>query len=192
MIRRVLKLRPLILSVVALTLAALVTLQYWPEAPPAPRMAPPVPKQALITLNPMSERQAADFAPLFDHPLFTPSRARPVVDAPAVEAPVEVPDPAPAEAPKGPAQPVLMGTVTSPFPGGAYLGDDAGGPVIFLRPGQAALGLHLEEVHAHSALFMGPEGEVTLELRQIAPDAADASAAGPNAAGPGGGAMPAP
>jgi hypothetical protein len=209
-------LRPLILGVVALALAALVVLQYWPAGPPAPVATPPkvtapklaapklaapklaAPKLAEVTLNPMSQRQAADFAPLFDHPLFAPSRTRPVVDAP-----VDATPPAPVaealvpEAPAGPPQPVLMGTVTSPWPGGAYLGDDAGGPVFFLRPGQEALGLHLEEVRAHSAIFMSADGEVTLELRKIAPpESAPPENAplqnAPPAPDAGAGAMPAP
>ncbi|MBI1171979.1 hypothetical protein GC209_11295 [bacterium] len=161
-------LRLYLLGAVALALAGLVALDYWPSGPQAPLAPGPAVKPAAIpTLNPQAGKTEADFAALFDHPLFDPTRNRPMPEAPPQTAPAPevAAEPTPA-APSGPAQPVLMGTVTSPWPGGAYLGDDAGGPVVFLRPGQAAQGLHLEVVQADSATFMGPVGEVTLTLRK--------------------------
>lgn len=164
-------LRPYLLGAVALALAAAVVWDYWPDAPDQPKApvqvtAKPVP---VTLLNPLSQRPAADFAALFDHPLFDPTRTR----ATPLALPVAqlAPDAAPTAPPTsiGPAQPVLMGTVTSPWPGGVYLGDDQGGPVVFLRPGEAALGLHLEEARPDSALFMGPDGEVTLTLHKAEP-----------------------
>lgn len=169
-------LRPYLLGAVALALAGVVVWDYWPADLP-PSQAPvktalaakPV---AAMTLNPLSQRPAGDFAALFDRPLFDPTRTK------ATPEPLPVEQTAPqatatATAPValGPAQPVLMGTVTSPWPGGVYLGDDQGGPVVFLRPGEQSLGLHLEEARANSALFMGPDGEVTLTLQEADPAA---------------------
>ena len=170
-------LRPYLLGAVALSFAALVAWDYWPTATNGPsgatgqaggaqNTASGKPEQ-IPTLNPLSKLTDTDFAALFDHPLFDPARSKPAVEAPPPEAapvPVVTETPVP-DQPAGPARPVLMGTVTTPWPGGAYLGDDAGGPVVFLRPGQASQGLHLEEVHSDSALFMGPQGEVTLRLQ---------------------------
>ncbi len=162
--------RMYVLSSLALALAGSVVWDYWPELPIPPTVAAAVPKDPVIaTLNPLSRRTDADFAALFDHPLFDPTRNRPVVEGLAPEpapAPAALTGDAAAMQPLGSAQAVLMGTVTSPRPGGAYLGDDAGGPVVFLRPGQASLGLHLEEVHSDTAIFMGPNGEVTLILQK--------------------------
>ena len=159
-----------VLGAVALALAGVVIWDYWPERPIPPAVLATVqPVPAIPNLNPLLRRTDADFAALFDHPLFDPTRNRPLVDATASEptpAPVApADDVAPVQA-AGSGQAVLMGTVTSPWPGGAYLGDDAGGPVVFLRPGQASLGLHLEEVHSDTAIFMGPNGEVTLILEK--------------------------
>lgn len=160
-------LRPWLLGGVAVLLAAMVAREYWP-APPEPQPVAPVVKAARPTLNPMARRGPADFAALSDHPLFDPTRAKVAAAVPVAEAaPAPAAEPAPVAEATGPAHPVLMGTVTSPWPGGAYLGDDAGGPVVFLRPGQEAQGLHLEEVQAGRAIFKGPEGEVTLTLQKV-------------------------
>ena len=190
--------RPYLLGAVALALAVAVGWDYWPapqvvaSGPDADTAQLAAKAPAVVTLNPLSQRGAADFAALFDHPLFDPRRTK------AELTPLPVPDQAPLAAVVSPdpvvtpmpAQPVLMGTVTSPWPGGVYLGDDQGGPVVFLRPGQAAQGLHLEEARPDSALFMGPEGEVTLTLKQadpaalgdpVSPDAAMPDAVDPNA-----------
>lgn len=188
--------RPYLLGAVALALGALVVWDYWPTAPQATTATPQangLPADAatqLAMLNPLSRLTDADFAPLFDRPLFDPTRSRPApVTQPldASPAPVAVETPSAPKQPAGPPQPVLMGTVTSPWPGGAYLGDDAGGPVVFLRPGQASLGLHLEAVQKESALFMGPQGEVTLPLRKTEPAARpqDGTAAGAGVPQPG-------
>ena len=172
-------LRPYLLALVALGLTVLVLWDYWPApSPPAAKLRV-AEVQKIAELNPLSQRPMADFAALFDRPLFDPARSKPVVASDV--APVVSNAPAPAEVTPGlPPQPVLMGTVTSPWPGGAYLGDDAGGPVAFLRPGQAALGLSLEAVQPDSALFMGPDGEITLHLHPAPSEAApDAGAAAP-------------
>lgn len=173
-------LRPYLLAAVAAVLAALVAREYWPALTPGPAGIPQSGGQSAAArpsaplLNPLSRLTEADFAALFDHPLFNPSRSKPVIEAPPPDMgsnPVADETPRPEE-PAGPPRPVLMGTVTSPWPGGAYLGDDAGGPVVFLRPGQAALGLHLEEVHTDSAIFVSAEGEVTLPLQRTGPTGA--------------------
>jgi hypothetical protein len=165
--------RPYVLAAVALALAALVVREYWPSDPssaPATVSGTAPPRPVAVTLNPLSQRPDIDFAALFDHPLFDPTRTKATPEPlPTEVAPPQTQAETAAPVALGPAQPVLMGTVTSPWPGGVYLGDDQGGPVVFLRPGEAALGLHLEEARATSALFMGPEGEVTLTLQQAAP-----------------------
>lgn len=167
-------LRPYLLGLVALGLAILVAWDYWPAPAPVSKPEPLAPVAKVALLNPMSQRAPAEFAPLFDRPLFDPARSKPVTEPEPATVAAEVPAP---EVPttNAPPQPVLMGTVTSPWPGGAFLGDDAGGPVTFLRPGQAALGLSLEAVQPDSAVFMGPSGEVTLHL-QPAPSAPGADA----------------
>ena len=162
-------LRPYLLGAVALALAGVVVWDYWPaDLTQSPSAAPAVAKPVVpVTLNPLSQRPEADFAALFDHPLFDPTRTKAAPQAlPVQVATPQVQLPAPAPVALGPAQPVLMGTVTSPWPGGVYLGDDQGGPVVFLRPGEQSQGLHLEEARADSAIFMGPEGEVTLTLQK--------------------------
>ncbi len=163
-------LRPYLLGAVALALAAAVVWDYWPPGPAlTPATAPAVTKPAVAApLNPLSQRPEADFAALFDHPLFDPTRTK-ATPQPLPEAAFPTQTAASAPVAAGPAQPVLMGTVTSPWPGGVYLGDDQGGPVVFLRPGDAALGLHLEEARPDSALFMGPDGEVILTLHKADP-----------------------
>lgn len=195
-------LRPYLLAALALALAAAVVWDYWPAGPGlTPATAPAATKPvAAVTLNPLSQRPEADFAALFDHPLFDPTRTRAAAQPlPVAALPPQTATPTPD--PAGPAQPVLMGTVTSPWPGGVYLGDDQGGPVVFLRPGDAAQGLHLEEARPDSALFMGPDGEVTLTLHKADPVSGavpvwpgsgtpatglpDPNAAGPGAADPG-------
>ncbi len=185
-------LRPYLLGAVALALAGVVVWDYWPTSPEQPSTAAQVTAKPapVALLNPMSQRPEADFAALFDHPLFDPTRTKAAPLPLPVAEPVPEVATAPTSAAIGPAQPVLMGTVTSPWPGGVYLGDDQGGPVVFLRPGEAAQGLHLEEARPDSALFMGPDGEVTLTLQKAepAPDqtpavrsATDPGAADPNA-----------
>ncbi len=165
--------RPYLLGAVALALAGGVVWDYWPADPGTPQTRSPAQsKPAVIgTLNPMSQRPQADFAALFDHPLFDPTRTKAAPLALPVAAPAPETAATPIPTAIGPAQPVLMGTVTSPWPGGVYLGDDQGGPVVFLRPGEEAHGLHLEEARASSARFMGPEGEVTLTLHKANPAA---------------------
>jgi FtsP/CotA-like multicopper oxidase with cupredoxin domain len=124
--------------------------------------------------------------PLFEgrpESLMLPEQPRPL-GAPGLPAPppapLEIAPPAlevvpPAEAP--PAQPVLQGVVVTPAPGAAYLGDGQGGPSIFLRPGESALGLPLERVYADHATFMGPEGEVDLPLLPQMPGVTESGSA---------------
>ncbi len=157
--------RPFVLALCALGLAGLVAWDYWPAKAPVSALPPPqTQSQDVAGLNPISQRQMADFQALFDHPLFDPTRSPPALVVPealvvAEAAPVVVADPV------LPPEPVLMGTVTSPLPGGAYLGDASGGPVVFLRPGQSAQGLTLSQVFDQSAVFQGPDGPMTLPLQ---------------------------
>ena len=162
-----------IMAGVALVLGGLVARDYWPSPPQAPAAEPTaVVQPAAQTLNPMANRQPADFAALFAQPLFAPTRKPPMAQTAAPpDTPPDTPPPADLaiEAPAQAPQPMLMGTVTSPWPGGAFLGDDQGGPVVFLRPGQQSQGLFLEQVNRTSALFKGPDGEVTLTLQPATP-----------------------
>lgn len=170
--------RERLLIALAAGLLALAAWQYWPmgdgEAPLSPETAPagsgdqPVPGP-----NPLAGRAPADLGALAAHPLFAPSRTPPSLESPPESMAESVPDPA-AEAappPEVAPSPVLQGVVLTPAPGGVFLGDDQGGESRFLRPGQAAMGLSLEEVFADRATFMGPEGEVTLPLVQAPPPA---------------------
>jgi len=163
-------LRPYLLALCALGLAGLVAWDYWPKPAPVPAVPPsPIQSTAVADLNPISQRQKGAFQALFDHPLFDPTRSPPALAVAAPE-PLVVEQAAPVAAPAIlPPQPVLMGTVTSPLPGGAYLGDDSGGLVVFLRPGEMAQGLTLFHVFDKSAEFIGPEGQITLPLVENAP-----------------------
>ena len=170
--------RAYVLAMCALGLAGVVVWDYWPKASPVVTVqATATPPQAVALLNPLSQRAMADFQALFDHPLFTPTRSPPasVMVTPDAEVIAEAPAIVTAD-PVLPPKPVLMGTVTSPMPGGAYLGDDSGGPVVFLRPGQTAQGLTLQTVLAESAEFMGPDGPVTLPLQDTPPPASETPA----------------
>ena len=165
--------RLVVLAFCALGLAAFVVWDNWPKTMPVEAVQPaPTQPKATDMLNPLSQRPMDDFQSLFDHPLFTPTRTPP---APLVtpDAPV-IPEPAVDVAPDPvvPPKPVLMGLVTSPKGDGAYLGDDSGGPVVFLRKGQSAQGLTLQRVLANSAVFSGASGPVTLTLQDAPmPDA---------------------
>jgi hypothetical protein len=150
----------------------LVGAMAWQYLPQTSVPGPAGPKPAVVApasgLNPLAGRPVTALAALAAHPLFAPDRTPPAaaVVAPAetlAPPPLEVVPPAAAPDPASVA-PVLQGVVASPFPGGAYLSDGQGGESIFLRPGQAALGLTLEEVFPDHATFMGPDGEVTLTL----------------------------
>jgi len=164
-------LRPYLLALCALGLAGLVAWDYWPHTPPVSLVPAPQTQLAEVRdLNPISQRQMGAFQALFDHPLFDPTRSPPalavaVPEALAVYQPIAVVVAEPILPPK----PVLRGTVTSPAPGGAYLGDDLGGTVVFLRPGQTAQGLTLSEVFDTRAVFQGPDGPITLPLQETAP-----------------------
>lgn len=157
--------RALIGLLVALALVGLVGWQYWP-APSAPTAAPEtqVASASVPGLNPLAGRGAHALAAWTAHPLFAPDRTAPAVAsepvAPEVAPALEVVAPAPEPDP----EPVLQGVVVTPAPGGAYVSDGRGGDSVFLRPGQAAFGLSLEEVFADHATFMTEAGEVTLTL----------------------------
>jgi hypothetical protein len=150
---------------VVLALAGLVGWQYWPApgdqlaAPEAKAVSAPVPG-----LNPLAGRSADSLAAWAEHPLFAPDRTPPAAPAPTAQPEVAPALEVVAPAPEPDPQPVLQGVVVTPKPGGAYVSDGQGGDSVFLRPGQAALGLTLEEVFADHATFMTDKGEVTLTL----------------------------
>ena len=158
--------RALIGLLVVLVLAGLVGWQYWPvpgaEPTSAATKAAPAPVPGL---NPLAGRAVEQLARWAAHPLFAPDRTPPAAPQPApaapeVVAPLDVVAPSPEPVPA----PVLQGVVVTPAPGGAYVSDGLGGDSVFLRPGQAAFGLSLEEVFADHATFMTEAGEVTLML----------------------------
>lgn len=159
--------RLFVLAPCAFGLVALVGLDYWPKAiPVAAVQMNEAQSPALAMLNPLSQRDMSDFQAVFDHPLFELTRSTNASVVGPVETTLITASPAFAVTDQVPTpKPVLMGTVSSPMPGGAYLGDDTGGPVFFLRPGQTAHGLTLQKVFARSAVFMGPDGQVSLPLQ---------------------------
>lgn len=116
-------------------------------------------------LNPLASVPANQFADLLNRPLFSPSRhgvVNPPTDVglPIQMAPVVAAAPVAVTAPN----PVLLGTVSSPPPGGAFLGDDMGGPIEFVVPGAESRGLRLISVGPDSAKFRGAAGEIELHL----------------------------
>ncbi|MBC2836535.1 hypothetical protein [Paragemmobacter straminiformis] len=154
-----------LLSIVAVLLLGLLVLDRLfgiaPETPPPsttdPAALAPAAGPALAALP----------AALADHPLFQPSRASANADpaAPSLTGlqPPLLPEPStPPPAPE--VLPVLLGVVTSPPPGGAFVGDTAGGPTVYLEPGEESRGLHLMTVASDRAVFHGPDGDVTLFL----------------------------
>ena len=181
-------------------LAVLVALQYWPGGAPTPqgsqgaqgspgRAAPGAAVAAAERLNPRAGLDAAAFDDLFAQPLFSPSRqpaeAATATSAPAAAAPFAALAPAPAAGPAvAAARPMLFGTVTSPPPGGAFVGDDAGGSIDYLVPGQSARGLRLVSVGPDSATFTVGDGtERVLRMpAAAATDAATDAATSPTAA----------
>lgn len=159
--------RPYVLAIVALGLAGVMVLDYWPNPIRVAEVQTPVAPKLEALLNPLSQRENDDFHSLSDHPLFDPNRSPPVAAVAQKDALIaseisKFVEAAPVLSPK----PVLMGTVTSPMPGGAYLGDDFGGPVVFLRPGQTSMGLTLKQVLDRSAFFEGPDGLLNLPLQE--------------------------
>lgn len=159
-----------ILALVAATLAAaLVVDRRTSDAPlpPPPRTEAAADGAGEQALNPLSAIPEAAVADLFERPLFSPSRRKAEAAAPAAAVPaapvLEVVAPAASEAPAE-ALPMLLGTVTSPTPGGVFVGDDAGGAVDFLRPGDTSRGLTLQSLTVDSATFQGPDGPVVLHL----------------------------
>lgn len=110
--------------------------------------------------------RAALPAALAEHPLFQPSRASAsaAMAPPALTMAQPPLSPEPTSAPAPEVLPKLMGVVTSPLPGGAFLGDTAGGATVYLEPGEESRGLHLMSVASDRATFHGPDGDVTLLL----------------------------
>ncbi len=102
------------------------------------------------------------------HPLFQPSRQSASAELSAVVVPEVAPetgaDTVAVVATEPEVQPVLLGVVIDPAPGGAFLGDTAGGPIDYLEPSEESRGLHLISVASDRAKFLGPDGEVTLLL----------------------------
>ena len=162
--------RAYILGLCAIGLVGLVAWDYWTKASttPASQTSAAMPQTGAL-LNPLAQRDLGDFQALFDHPLFNVSRATPLLidTTPDLEAQIVPSDALAPEMLTGPEQSVLMGTITTPWPGGAYLSDRPEGQVVFLRPGEGAFGLNLELVHADSAIFDGPDGKVTLTLQFV-------------------------
>ena len=162
--------RAYVLVLCTIGLVGLVAWDYWTKASPAPALQTSATlPQTVALLNPLAQRDMGDFQALFDHPLFSVSRAKPVVidTTPDLEAQIVPLDASAPEMLTGPEQSVLIGTITTPWPGGAYLSDRPEGQVVFLRPGEGAFGLNLELVHSDTAIFDGPDGKVTLTLQLV-------------------------
>ena len=163
-------LRAVLMLILATGLAVLLWLDRSSDPATPVAASRSTPTQPVDDLNPLATLAPTSFANLDQRPLFSQSRRK--AEAPAAD--IQVVAPAAEVVPPAPAAPVerhpiLMGTVTSPRPGGAYLGDNVGGPVIFLRPGEASQGLSLETVQNDSATFQTQNGEVTLTLQKANP-----------------------
>lgn len=161
--------REILLILGALALVGGLAWDRWPTGgvavPPGDGAAP---EAAAVPdgLNPLAARGPQDLAALAAHPLFAPDR-QPPAPVPVAEIAEPAPDAPMAEVVEAPPPiPVLQGVILTPAPGGAYVSDGAGGASVFLRPGQSAFGLTLEEVAADHALFMTAEGEVELPLTE--------------------------
>lgn len=159
-------LRAGLMLIMAATLATLLWLDRSGNTAASVATGRPATGQPVAGLNPLAALTPTSFANLDQRPLFAPSRRKAEVKA----TDAQVVAPAPEVVPSTPAapverHPVLMGTVTSPRPGGAYLGDNAGGPVVFLQLGQSSQGYSLESVQNDRATFQTQNGEVTLILQ---------------------------
>lgn len=124
-----------------------------PQQPPgAGTPAPP----AQGALNPVAMLPPDSLAPIFDRPLFRPSRSPDT--APAPEASAEPP----AAAPAADLPPRLLGTISQPRPGGAFLAHADGGTTGFVGVGQTFGPWRLLAVGDGWADLTGPDGPLHL------------------------------
>ena len=128
-------------------------------AAPSPPAAGPTPGDAVAATA------------LFERPLFAPSRrpaqlpSDPKDGEDGEDVPMRPSAPVVAAPEAPPVVPLLFGTVTSPPPGGVFVGDSSGGTIDYIEPGGSSHGLTLVSIGDSSALFTGADGrEVTLHL----------------------------
>lgn len=147
---------------------------------PLPKTAAPTPPLAAVDPAPMSQRAlnpaarlAPDvLAPIFDRPLFRPSRSQTPPEITENAAPSPELDPV-GIVPDLP--PALLGTVNLPKPGGAFLADGSSGETAFVSVGQIFGGWRLLSVGDGWAELNGPDGPLRLAFpqpQQPAPESA--------------------
>lgn len=147
---------------------------------PLPKVAAPAPPLAAVDPAPMSQSAlnpaaglAPDIlAPIFDRPLFRPSRSQTLPESPETAVPSPEPE-AVAIAPDLP--PTLLGTINLPQPGGAFMANADSGETAFVAVGQSFGPWRLLSVGDGWAELDGPDGLLRLAFplpQQPAPEAA--------------------
>ncbi len=121
-------------------------------------------------LNPIAGLAPEILAPIFDRPLFRPTRLQPLLETQENTEPFVEPEPLP-PAPEAP--PKLSGTVDLPKPGGAFL-TNGSGETTFVAVGQRFGQWKLLSVGDGWAEVNGPDGRLRLAfplLQKSAPQA---------------------
>lgn len=138
---------------------------------PAPQTAAPTQPVTEVDPAPMSQSAlnpvaglAPDIlAPVFDRPLFRPSRSQSLPESTESATPSAEPVPA---VPAPDLTPTLLGTVNLPKPGGAFLADAGSGETAFVAVGQRFGPWRLLSVGDGWAELDGPEGPLRLAFPQ--------------------------
>lgn len=141
---------------------------------PTTAVAAPV-DAAQNALNPVARLAPETLAPIFDRPLFRPDRASPI---PAKEeGSAQDAEAAPQSAPITPEMPPkLLGTISQPQPGGAFLASGNSGETSFVAIGQSFEGWQLLAVGEDWADLIGSFGPLHLAFPQPQQPAPEATA----------------
>lgn len=139
-------------------------------APPQPvSVADPAP-MSQGALNPAAGLAPDLLAPVFDRPLFRPSRSQTLPESAEIAVPNPEPDPV-AIAPD--LTPTLLGTVNLPKPGGAFLAEGGSGETAFVAVGQSFGPWRLLSVGDGWVELEGPDGALRLAFPQPQQPAAE-------------------